>query len=451
MLVKHIDLEIEYAEANKELCPNGQCSIIKTAQERPQDIFDGVTIKKNHAYLYVIAMGAGDFYGENKNGDFFWEKDLIQYHDKFLDAGIFIQHDNKDPNKSIGKVLKSIYNNKMHRVELLLEIKKELAPQIYEAISNNERIAVSMGVKVPSETCSYCGQVTKGSIANRCEHLKFYMHQLMPNGVRVAAINNPPLNFFDISVVRKPADHQGYALFQKVASYETIDKIAEEEPQGEVLVSDKTAGLRKLAELTKRINALATYNPLSFNRVSELKQMPRPLMKNFIKSNDLLLHPAEYLALFNEDVDADRYDDLMRMGPDEIRRFFSIMLNAPRKEEPEMQVKVAMRHNEAMDYLIARDLLMKTAENQVEKYRNMDTFGNKEIVKREPTTLIPAGMERYAGIRIKLINGDTATQSPVDFAHTFDDLIDSGLVEEITGILPNGREVRIKNRVDIDK
>lgn len=449
MLIKHIDLEIEYAEANRELCPDGQCSIVKTAQERPQDIFDGITIKKNHAYLYVIAMGAGDFYGENKNGDFFWEKDLVQYHDKFLDAGIFIQHDNKDPNKSIGKVLKSIYNNKMHRVELLLEIKKELAPQIYDAISNNERIAVSMGVKVPSESCSYCGQVTKGSIANRCEHLKFYMHQLMPNGVRVAAINNPPLNFFDISVVRKPADHQGYALFQKVASYETIDKIANETAQPEASFSDKTAGLRKLAELTKRIDALATYNPLSFNRVSELKQMPRPLMKNFIKSNDLLLHPAEYMALFNEDVDADRYEDLIKMGPNEIKSFFSMMLNNPKAEEPETQVKIAMKHNEAMDYLIARDLLMKTAENQTEKYRNTDTFGNKELEKKEPTSLVPFGVERYAGIRVKLVNGDTATQSPEEFATVFDDLIDSGLVDKITGILPNGKEVHIKDRTKV--
>ena len=444
MLTKYIDMEIEYAEANREMCPNGQCSIVKTAEERPQDIFDGIKILKNHAYLFVIAMGAGDYYNENKNGDFFWEKDLIQYHKKFLNAGIFIQHDNKDPNKSIGKVLKAEYNHDMHRVELLLEIKKELAPQIYESISNGERIAVSMGVKVPGESCSYCGQVTKGSIANRCEHLKFHMHQIMPNGIKVFAINHTPLNFFDISVVRKPADHQGYALFQKVASLE------EEGNYYGSSYKDKVAGLKKIAELTKRIDALSSYNPLNFKMVSKLREMPKPLLKNFIKSNDLLLHPAEYISLFNHNVDPETYEELIGMSPEDIHGFFSfISKHAAYSPNENYQVKIAMRTNDAMDYLVARNTLIKEADLDKElKMRRADSFGHKELEQRKPTNKMPFGFNRYALIRVKLKNGEEATQPANDFFSVFSDLIDEGAVSEINGILPNGRETLIMKSDD---
>ena len=438
MLTKYIDAQVEYMEANKELCPNGQCSIVKTAEERPQEIFDGVKIKKNHAYLYVIAMGAGDVYGENKNGDFFWEKDLVQYYKKFLNAGVFIQHDNKDPNKSIGKVLKSIYNHKMHRVELLIEIKRELAPQIYDAIELGERIAVSMGVKVPAESCSYCGQVTKGSIANRCDHLKYYMHQIMPNGVKVFAINHPPLNFFDISIVRKPADHQGYALFQKVASVEELNP----ESPNTISLSDKVAGLKKLAELTKRIDALATYNPLSFQRISELRATPRPLVENFLRTNDILLHPAEYLAIFRSDITPDMYEKLIAgFDRPNIIRFFQKVINKAHElgyNKPPA-VKLAQSMTDTMEYLLNRDFLMKHAST----YKEDDAFGNKPLkLPFRKHTRVP-GFNRFALLKIEHTNGDTfAYQATWPFAN-IDDFLNSDTVYAIYGVLPNGTEVLI--------
>ena len=444
MLTKYIDAQVEYMEANKELCPNGQCSIVKTAQERPQDIFDGVKIKKNHAYLYVIAMGAGDVYGENKNGDFFWEKDLIQYHKKFLNAGVFIQHDNKDPNKSIGKVLKAIYNHKMHRVELLIEIKKELAPHIYEAIELGQRIAVSMGVKVPAESCSYCGKVTKGSIANRCEHLKFYMHQIMPNGVKVFAINHPPLNFFDISIVRKPADHQGYALFQKVASVEELnDDLNKEATFSYSSMKDKVAGLKKLAELTKRIDALAAYNPLSFQRISELRATPKPLLENFLRSNDILLHPAEYLAIFRGDITPQDYERLIAgFDRPSIIRFFDEVIKRAKKlgaKRPPV-VKLAHSMNEAMEYLLTREFLMKHASTSE---TDIDSFGNKRLKLKYTDYQRALGFNRFALLKVKHTNGETLAYQAVWPFNNIDEFLDSDTIYAIYGVLPNGTEIVI--------
>ena len=435
MLTKYFEFEVEYAEANKQVCPNGNCSIIKTAEERPVDIFDGIKIKKNNAYLYVIAMGAGDYFGENKNGDFFWEKDLIQYHKKFLNAGVFIQHDNKDPGKSIGKVLKAIYNNKMHRVELLIQIQRELAPHIYDAISNGERIAVSMGVKVPSESCSYCGQVTKGSIANRCDHLKFHMHEIMPNGIKVAAINHPPLNFFDISVVRKPADHQGYALFQKVASVE--DNESQHHVNGE--------GLRKLAELTKRIDALASYNPISYERLSSLRKTPEPLLENFLASHDILLHPSEYIGLFNRGIDSHQYGRLTNMLSNRkaIKDFFSFIEKRASVKHHKQYVKIAQKYDESMEYLMARNELIKAAYQSVENLSDSDSFGNRDIKRKKTNTKDNIGFKRFALIKANFNNGDVVAQPTNNFFQVFEDLLDDENVDKIYGVLPNGQEVLI--------
>ena len=438
MLTKEIECSIEYGEANQELCPNGQCSIVKTASERP-DIFNGIRIKKNHAYLYVIAMGAGDYFGENKNGDFFWEKDLIQYYKKFLNAGIFVQHDNKDPNKSIGKVLKAEYNNKMHRVELVLEIKKELAPTIYDAISQGQRIAVSMGVKVPTESCSYCGQITKGSIANRCEHLKYHMHEIMPNGVKVFAINHPPLNFFDISVVRKPADHQGYALFQKVASYNEEGYV---EDTQNLSISEKVAGLRKIAELTKRFGAVAAYNPLSFERITKLRSIPKDLLRNFLIEKEIVLHPAEYLGVFASDLDKEAYDILSsglakdrELSVDLLRDFHEKAFS-----QPKTHIKVASYKDEMLNYLEHRDLLMKTAV--INRGDDIDSFGNKEIQQRT-SKRYPFGFHKFALIRAKLSNGDVVAYTPKKFLDLMDAALRDGVVKEITGVFPNGVEAKL--------
>lgn len=192
----------------------------KNANEDSESVifFKNMEKEKDTAYILIIAMGAGEYYNENKNGDFFREKDLIEYHKNFKNAGVFRGHDNKDINKSMGKVVESFYNNKMHRIELVIAIKKEKAPDIYNNIQAGFRTGWSMGVRVPTEFCSYCGHVTKGGLQNRCDHLKYEMHVTKENGVKVYAINGTPMDFFDISYVQRPADKQGWELFSKAAS-----------------------------------------------------------------------------------------------------------------------------------------------------------------------------------------------------------------------------------------
>lgn len=99
-----------------------------------------------YVYLHVIAMGAGEYYGCNINGDYFPEKDLIERHHTFVtNAKVFKEHDNKPTSPSYGNVVFSWYNPKMHRVELILAIDKVKGKEFIDRQARGEQLEVSMG------------------------------------------------------------------------------------------------------------------------------------------------------------------------------------------------------------------------------------------------------------------------------------------------------------------
>lgn len=173
--------------------------------------------KAEHTYLLVNAMTSGDYYGENLNGDYFPDEQLKQYHKTFeKNAHFYRHHKNKNPEESMGKVVYASHNPDMHRVELVIEVENSKAPDIMEKLAKNENIAVSMGVRTPSDRCSICNNRAKNT-AEYCDHLKYEMRRVMPDGRKVAALNDDRLTFFDISAVRIPADRTA-GVISKVAA-----------------------------------------------------------------------------------------------------------------------------------------------------------------------------------------------------------------------------------------
>lgn len=167
-------------------------------------------------YLQVIAMGAGEYYGCNKNGDYFPEKSLIMYHHTFeQNAKIFKEHNNKSDSPDYGRVSKSWYNPTMHRVELILAVDKAKAPDIVARIEAGEKPELSMGCKIPHDVCSICGN--KAAKKNEyCDHIKYELKRVFDDGRQVSMINLQP-TFFDISFVFRRADKIAFTL-RKVAS-----------------------------------------------------------------------------------------------------------------------------------------------------------------------------------------------------------------------------------------
>ena len=173
-----------------------------------------------HARALITALSAYEPFGPNKNGDGFYEDDLLRINEygtvdgEPLDipmyqsferfAKPYRHHINKPDSPSYGKVLRSIWNDHMSRVELIVEVARKLAPDIVDAIEKYEPVSTSMGFRAKYDVCSVCGNKAK-TRRQYCHHLRRQMLQVLPNGHHVHA-RNPFGKFFDISFVIDPAD-----------------------------------------------------------------------------------------------------------------------------------------------------------------------------------------------------------------------------------------------------
>src|ERR1019366_9165303 len=142
--------------------------------------------EKDAQYVLVNALGAGEYWGSNINGDFFPEAALLHKPDDwvgnplidqikskdwpygfptFYNAKPFLHHRNKDfaphNHPSFGKVELAAWNDRMKRVELVIRIDKELCDRfggtsLWDKLKAGQYADVSMGCKVPYDTCSQC-------------------------------------------------------------------------------------------------------------------------------------------------------------------------------------------------------------------------------------------------------------------------------------------------------
>lgn len=238
------------------LDPKGISSLVKIAADtRISEYASRIEPKPGKMYLHINAMGAGEYYGSNKNADYFPESNLLQYYKTFetSPAHVFRHHINKDPAKSIGKVIYAIYNERMHRVELVAEVDTTLGYDIEDRILQGDYPSTSMACKTPYDVCSICGNKAH-TRQEYCVHLRNELGKIHPDGRRVMALNVGPLKFFDISIVIKPADVTS-SILQKVAFSEepTVGSAEMAEIEG-VSETIKQASLRKLSELIKEID-----------------------------------------------------------------------------------------------------------------------------------------------------------------------------------------------------
>ena len=171
--------------------------------------------------LLIDAMGAGEYYGSNVNGDYFPEVALQHpgadygYQTFMHYAYPFKHHVNKDPARAYGeKVTLSGYDPHMHRVLLIVRVNDSKCQDILQDLANGRYWDVSMGCRVPWDECSIC----KNRARNRgeyCAHLRYQMNKILQDGRRVCAYNWLP-KFFDISFVTIGAEKASHVL-KKVA------------------------------------------------------------------------------------------------------------------------------------------------------------------------------------------------------------------------------------------
>lgn len=235
-----------------------------------RDALAGVTPKEGYAYLLIAAMGDQNW-GPNRNGDFWPTKALsnpgADYGYKTYEANgrWYHHHQNKDPNASFGRVLKSFWNDRMGRIELLVEVDLTKDAKTRDALQSGAIIQTSMGAKIKWDCCIIChpnweifydipeedmiiiskendlsriheigrkhgvdlSYITKlnpdggpvgihSNISKYCDHMKTMRGQIHQTGIYVCVANHRP-GFFDISFVGVNADKSSFVL-AKVAS-----------------------------------------------------------------------------------------------------------------------------------------------------------------------------------------------------------------------------------------
>lgn len=169
-------------------------------------------------FMHLIALGDSEYYGSNRNGDIFPKQANEKYHDTFVKHANFYRHHKNKPHLGhtiYGNVKAAAHNPEMHRVELIISIDNEKAPDTIQKVAAGEDLKVSMACAVPYDVCSVCNHKAS-TTADYCDCLKKYATQMLSDGRVVGMINEQP-KFFDISEVSRNADRIAFSL-RKVAS-----------------------------------------------------------------------------------------------------------------------------------------------------------------------------------------------------------------------------------------
>lgn len=224
-----------------------------------------LTPRNDSQYVLVNAMGAGEYYGSNINGDYFSEACLIHKPDDwqgnpiidriraqdwpygfptFYRAHPYAHHRNKDSKRAFGDVELAAWNPDMRRVELVTRVDKDKCLEFggqgtWDKLKSGAFPDVSMGTKVPFDTCSICldwklyqkaqdtfdpkkhrhpglaildyhknvEKIRGLSItrADYCDHASKQMNKIFSDGRKAFVLNDWP-SFFDISFVFIGAD-----------------------------------------------------------------------------------------------------------------------------------------------------------------------------------------------------------------------------------------------------
>ena len=153
---------------------------------------------------------------------------------------------------------------------------------------------------VIAHNCSICGNKAPNRKAY-CDHAKYQMGELLPNGKRVF-VWNPSPRFFDISMVRRPADRLGF-MMKKVADAAPAARSSAILGEYVANASRKVAALNKLSLIHKILRGVVGASKDENGRISHFgadvakpmaEKMP-PLSDDTIREM-LAYHPAEVLA-----------------------------------------------------------------------------------------------------------------------------------------------------------
>lgn len=241
---------------NTEIVTN---DLVKTAAFSLPENF---TFDPNYLYLIVRAVSAGEYWGCNKNFDYFPEEELKKHGKTFLSAHVFKNHENKHIENAIGDVLTWSYDDDIHCIRLLIRIDRTVAPTVARGFERGFMTDVSMGCRIEHSLCSICGHKARTK-EEYCTHIKNERGRIYGNGQKVYEINIAP-KFHDISAVLNGAERSAKVVDLNIIKDQPSLKVAFESNDPAKLTKDHVGGV------TDMIEKAASYNPF----VPEYKPAP---------------------------------------------------------------------------------------------------------------------------------------------------------------------------------
>ena len=235
----------------------------------------------------VIALGAYEGTGANRNGDIFKEAECIKHYKTFVKSGsrskdgsydgraLNRHHKNKPTDPKYGNIKAASYNHKMRRVELVIGLDNDKCAEEIQKLAEGKQINVSMAAKVAFDKCTWCDFEAKDD-SHRCSHIPAKLGEVNKRG-EMCSMDNINPKWFELSIVGRPADRIGMSL--KLASDNSYIKTASDykslypgfvvpEDTDDTLkiskyAADKRGLVRKLAALEKHIEGVITGGPKS--------------------------------------------------------------------------------------------------------------------------------------------------------------------------------------------
>jgi hypothetical protein len=233
----------------------------------------------------VIALGAYEGTGANRNGDIFKEAQCLKHYKTFIKSGsknkdgkydgraLNRHHKNKPEDPKYGNIKAATYNDKMKRIELVIGLDNDKCAEEIQKLAEGKQINVSMAAKVAYDVCTWCGHEAKTD-NHRCEHIPKSLGEINKKG-EMCSMDNIDPKWFELSIVGRPADRIGMSLklasdngYIKTASdYKTIYPgfivPSDEDSYFKISkhASEKRTLVKKLAAIEKHLDGIIEEGP----------------------------------------------------------------------------------------------------------------------------------------------------------------------------------------------
>lgn len=106
--------------------------------------FDDMHPRRGETLVHLLALGDGERYGSNRNGDRFNRAENEGYHHTFMKGAYFHHHNNDSSSKAFGRVVATAHNPAMGRVELVVGLDNDKCAEDLNDLETRGEFPVSM-------------------------------------------------------------------------------------------------------------------------------------------------------------------------------------------------------------------------------------------------------------------------------------------------------------------